>query len=469
METDTYSEDAALLGERQAAARALLAHPLLTERVHPAEFSLVRSHTEWLVQRFQRVLGYRLSVADDHARLVKRGLVAEVARPLARETGTHFTPRAHTYLALVLAVLVEEEGPTPLHDLAERVLAAACEAGVDADPARGLGERRAFCAALRHLVGLGALTESSGTVADYARDPSADPSLLPHTQVLRSVAVHLPRASEDPDSFLAAASETDPEGDHQGETALRRLLAETAVVHREELSDRQRDRLAAHQWRAAAALGNLLGCDTEVRAEGVALVMPDEAGAHPAFPAGDPVGQTALALIRHLSGRLHPGQPTTSVPVPERELHAALDALCDADAPARTEWCRTAGPEIPDPARLKERVLVLLVDLGLLRGAPGRWRLTAAASRYGAEADDRVLRIQGDRLSPIRDNDEDSRTHSDRTPPPGGGEGAPADPRGDLRRVTSVLQAVANEKVSATSGDTGDQPGPRDGSGGGSG
>ncbi|MFD6951092.1 hypothetical protein A6A08_00730 [Nocardiopsis sp. TSRI0078] len=463
METNTYSEDAALIGERQAAARALLANPLLTERTHPAEFPLVRSHAEWLIQRFQRVLGYRLTVAADHARLVKRGLATESARPLTRRTGAPFTPRTHTYLALALAVLVEEHGPTTVRRLAGQVRSAAHEAGVDADPARSLGERRAFCAALRYLAGLGALTETSGAIADHQADPAADPHLLPRTQIIRSVAAHLPRADDDPDSFIAAASDTDPDSDQQGETALRRLLAETAVVYREELPDRQRDRLAAHQWRAAAALGNLLGCDTEVRAEGVALVMPDEAGARPTFPSADPVGQVALSLVRHLSGRLHPGQPATSVPVPERELDAALDALCGEDAPARAEWARTAGPEVPDPARLRERVPALLSDLGLLRGGPGRWRLTAAAARYGTETDEHV--------PPIQDNDQHGRTRPDTARGPGDGPvpEAPADPQGDLSRVASVLQAVANEKVSASSGDTGDQPGPGDGSGGGSG
>ncbi|WP_159941439.1 MULTISPECIES: TIGR02678 family protein [unclassified Nocardiopsis] len=453
METDIYSEDAALIGERQAAARALLASPLLTERTHPAEFSLVRSHAEWLVQRFQRVLGYRLTVADDHARLVKRGLPVRAAGAFTRTTGAPFTPRTHTYLALSLAVLVEERGPTTVRRLAEQVRAAAYEAGIDADPGRGLGERRAFCAALRRLVALGALTETSGAVADHQADPAADPGLLTHTQVARSVAAHLPRAADDPDSFLHAFDETDPDGDQQGETALRRLLAETAVVYREELPHRQRDRLAAHQWRAAAMLNNLLGCDTEVRAEGVALVMPDEAGARPRFPSDDPDGQVALALVRHLSGRLHPGQPATSVPVPDRVLDAALEALCGEDAPARAEWARTAGPEVPDPARLRARVLGLLSDLGLLTGGPGRWRLTAAAARYGAETDERVPLIL--------DNDEHGRTRPD--PTRGSGDDhepdAPADPDGDLSRVASVLRAVANEKVSATSGDPGDQPG----------
>ncbi|MDT0331369.1 TIGR02678 family protein [Nocardiopsis lambiniae] len=450
METDIHSEDTALIGERQAAARALMARPLLTERAHSAEFSLVRSHAEWLAQRFHRVLGYRLTVADDHARLVKRGPGAPA--PLARTTGAPFTPRTHTYLALVLAVLVEDTGPIGVRDLAVRLREAAREAGIDADPGRGLGERRAYCAALELLVELGALAETEGSIGDHRADATADARLLPHTRVARSVAVHLPRAGDDPDSFLAAASVSDPDGDNQGELALRRLLAETAVVYREDLPDRQRDRLSAHQWRAAAALSNLLGCDVEVRAEGVALILPDEAVA--GLPSDDPVGQVALSLIRHLSGRLHPGRPLTSVTVPDRELDAALEAFCGADAPERAEWARTAGPEIPDPERLRGRALTLLADLGLLRGGPGRWRLTAAAARYGAEADDRVPRIQ--------DNDHDSRTQPSQASGSGQEDGtpeSPIDPRGDLNRVASVLQAVANEKVSATSGDPGDRNG----------
>ncbi|GAB3747363.1 TIGR02678 family protein [Nocardiopsis nanhaiensis] len=458
METYTYTEDAALLGERQAAARALMANPLLTQRTRPIEFTLVRSHAEWLVQRFQRVLGYHLTVADDHARLFKRGLVDEVVQPPTRATGARFSPRTHTYLALALAVLVEQTGPTTVRSLASRVRAAAREAGIDADPARGLGERRAFCAALRHLIDLGGLTETSGTVRAHQADASVDAELSSDTDALRSVAVHLPKAGDDPDTFLADAADPDPESDQAGEIALRRLLAETAVVYREELTGRQRDRLSAHQWRAAGALGNLLGGDTEIRAEGVALVMSDETSSRPRFPTDDPVGHTALALVRHLSGRLHPGRPATSVPVPDGELDTALEAFGGVDAPIRAEWARTAGPEVPDPGRLSALVLALLTDLGLLTGGPGEWGLTAAAARFGAEVDDRVPRIQ--------DNDEDSRTHS--VQPRGSGHDEPeaqADPRGDLDRVASVLQAVANEKVSATSGDSGDERGPRDGSG----
>lgn len=459
METNTYSEDAALIGERQAAARALLAHPLISARTRPTDFALVRSHTEWLVQRFQRVLGHRLFVADDHARLIRRGGVRRPTVAGLRHTDdTRFTPRTHTYFALALAVLVEETEPTTILALAGQVRAAAVEAGVDADPARGLGERRAFCVALQHLADLGALGETSGTIGDHAEDAAADPALLPYPQIARAVAVNLPGASETPEEFLAAAQESDPEGDQAGETALRRLLAENAVVYREDLPDRQRDRLAAHQWRAAAALENLLGCETEIRAEGVALVMTSDATEHTAFPSDGPVGQVASELLRHLAGRFDPGRPTTRVLIPEEELEAALDLLGGTDATVRAEWARTAGPEVPEPDRLREQVVDLLTALGLLREGPDGWELAAAAARYGSQPDDR--------LPPILDNGDDGRTH---TAEPNGSdsehESASTDPRNDLDRVTSVLQAVANEKVSATSGDPGDQRSPRDGSG----
>ena len=396
---DAYTEDSALIGERQTAARALMVRPLLTEATHPSDLALVRAHAEWLIQRFQRVLGYRLTITDGHARLHKRGTGALDPDPVRRESGTRFTPRTHTYLALALAVLVEAVEDTAVHELAAAVREAAREAGVDADPARGAGERRAFGATLRHLVGLGVLTELSGTVADHVADPSAEVALRPHTQAARAVAVHLPRPGQTPESFLAEADESDPEGDQAGETALRRMLAEDTVVLRENLPDRQRERLVAHQWRAASALRNLLGSDTEIRAEGVALVMPDEAAGGPGFPAQDPVGRVALALLVHLSGRLAPGHPATSVPVPDGELRAALETLTGADAPERAEWERTAGPEVPDPARMPALVTELLRRWGLLRGGPGEWHLAAVAARYGAETDTRV--------PPIPDNDED--------------------------------------------------------------
>src|SRR5699024_7823926 len=95
---------------------------------------------------------------------------------------------------------------------------------------------------------------------------------------------------------------------------------------------------------------------------------------------------------------------TTRVLIPEEELEAALDLLGGTDATVRAEWARTAGPEVPEPDRLREQVVDLLTALGLLREGPDGWELAAAAARYGSQPDDR--------LPPILDNGDDGRTHT---------------------------------------------------------
>ena len=153
-------EDIALTIERQAAARRLLADPLITVHSHPEDFALVQAHSDWLVRQFRRVLGYELLIADDHARLVKTGLVHTVTTPLLRDSGAPFTPRAYTYMALTLAALPDAGPRTTVAELAAGVRAAAEEAGLALDPEARLGERRAFVAGLTRLVGWGVLTET---------------------------------------------------------------------------------------------------------------------------------------------------------------------------------------------------------------------------------------------------------------------------------------------------------------------
>lgn len=132
-------EDIALTIERQAAARRLLADPLITVHSRPEDFALVQAHSDWLVHQFQRVLGYELIIADDHARLVKTGLVHPVTTPLLRDSGTPFTPRAYTYLTLTLAALSDTGPHTTAAELAAGVREAAQEAGLALDPAARLG------------------------------------------------------------------------------------------------------------------------------------------------------------------------------------------------------------------------------------------------------------------------------------------------------------------------------------------
>jgi len=388
-------EDIALTIERQAAARRLLADPLITARSHPEDLALVQAHSDWLVRRFRRVLGYELVVADDYARLVKTGLVRTVTTPLHRDSGAPFTPRAYTYLTLTLAALAEADARTTVAELAAGVRAAARDAGLSLDPEQRLGERRAFVAGLARLVGWGALTEADGSLSDYAVDGTREVVLDVNHGIAEHVLARVPHSTTTPEEFVALAqSDSVSSDEHAVELTLRRLLAETAVVYREELDTPHRVRLAGHQWRAAAELAELLGCDTEVRAEGVALIMPSETAADargvtgPAsFPGTGPVSQAALTLLSRLATMLAPPPFSHAVPIPADLLDAELAAVVDDDA---RQWSRTAVSHVPDPEDLAARVLTLLRDSRLLdrvatdgaeRPTEG-WHLLAAAARY---------------------------------------------------------------------------------------
>ncbi|RNL83776.1 TIGR02678 family protein [Halostreptopolyspora alba] len=385
------NEDVALAGERQAAARRLLADPIVTARTHPDDFAVVRSHSEWLIQQFDRVLGYELTVADEHARLTKTGLVRSVTRPLRRTGGASATPRVYSYLALCLAALVDS-GPTlAVSRLASDVRDAASEAGLGLDPTSRMSERRAFVAALRHLTDLGAVSAHGDSPEVAATEDFGGAALWVHTDVVRHVVAHPPHASSDPHEFLESMETDDPHGDAAAEVALRRLIAETAVVYRHDLSERQRDRLGRHQWRAVAELGELLGCDAEIRAEGVALVMPDDVENErlTTFPSSDPVGQAALLLLERLIAGL-PAEdvPAAAVPVPAEVVESEITALLDPASPFQLRWARTAFSHAPEPDDFAVRILELLRDAGLVRRsdtAESRfegWSVLAASARY---------------------------------------------------------------------------------------
>ncbi|TQN33073.1 uncharacterized protein (TIGR02678 family) [Haloactinospora alba] len=387
------STDNALTGERQTAARCLLARPLIAARRAPEEFALIRSHSDWLIQRFHRTLGYELTVAEDHARLAKAGLVRPVSQPPRRASGVPFTPRTYTCLALCLAVLVEAPPRITVAQLAAQVRAAASEAGVDLDPDTRRGERGALVAALRHLAWWGAVTVDGSALSAYVTDGTAQAELGVHAAIARDAMAHPPTSTSEPAVFLGAMADDDPVDDAAGETELRRMLAETAVVYRADLSDRQRARLARHQWRAVSELGELLGCDAEIRAEGVALVLPGETGGESAavFPNADPTGHAALVLLERLVARLAPERgPTDALPVPPEVMEQELAAVTDPEGGEQRGWARTAAQHVPDPGETTNQVLDLLHTCGLAArtgdaaaGPHEGWCLRPAAARYG--------------------------------------------------------------------------------------
>ncbi|WP_017593328.1 DUF2398 family protein [Nocardiopsis potens] len=396
-------DDVALIGERRAVARRLLATPFVTARTDPEAFALIRAHSDWLTQRFRRVLGYELTVGAEYARLAKAGRVRGT-EPARRASGAPFTPRGYAYLALTLAVLADgEDEEVPLDVLAADVRDAAREAGLHADPAGRSAERRAFASALHLLADWGVLAESKGTLAEYAAGEGEEVRLLVDRELAALAVAHPPHAAADPDSFVRDAAPDDFDDDAAGEVALRRLLAEEAVVYREDLPERQRGRLARHQWRAAAELADLLGSETEVRAEGMAVILPDEAdGAGelpgPLLPAAGPAAEAALLLVRRLAARIRPeNTPAHEAPVPPEVLAEELAAVVGAGSAHRRRWELGAAEYLPDEDALGRRALELLAAAGLLRDR--------GAADGAEDGGGRVLRAAAARFAPAENRD----------------------------------------------------------------
>ncbi|MEU6416059.1 TIGR02678 family protein [Streptomyces spiralis] len=363
------THDVALAAERRSAARLLLAHPLVTsDGPHADLFPLIRRHADWLGKRFQQVLGYRLLVDSSYARLFKAGLGAGAGRRLERSTGTPFTPHTYACLALALSVLVTAPEQLLLSQLVADIRAAAADAEIELEETGRAAGKRTLVAALRQLVEWGVLIETEGHVAALAQDAGGEALITVDRELARVVvAGPLAQARDGADLVLRAA---DP-GFGGPRTYVRRMLVETPVVYLDELTDAERDWLRTRQRREAQAFSELLGLEMEIRAEGVALVDPEDELTDLHLPGAGTVAQAALLLVERLVDRLRPqepGHPATGgtlvigVAVPDGLVDELLAALV-AEYGQRSNWQRGYLEDIP---ALREAVLDLLARMRLM-------------------------------------------------------------------------------------------------------
>ncbi|MYT96157.1 MULTISPECIES: TIGR02678 family protein [unclassified Streptomyces] len=374
------THDVALAAERRTAARLLLAHPLVaSDGPHADLFPLIRRHADWLGKRFQQVLGYRLLVDSSYARLFKAGLGAGSGHRLERSTGTPFTPHTYACLALALSVLVTAPEQMLLSHLVADIRAASADAGIELEGTGRAAGKRTLVAALRQLVDWGVLIETEGQVAALAHETSGEALITIDRELARVVvAGPLSQARDGADLVRRAA---DP-GFGGPRTYVRRMLVETPVVHLDELTDSERDWLRTRQRREAQAFSELLGLEMEIRAEGVALVDPEEELTDLHLPGTGTIAQAALLLAERLVERLRPqepGHPATGgtlvigVAAPDGLVDEVLAGLV-AEYGQRSNWQRGYLEDLPS---LREAVLDLLV----------RMRLMARAGRLRAEGE----------------------------------------------------------------------------------
>ncbi|MFC8847985.1 MULTISPECIES: TIGR02678 family protein [unclassified Micromonospora] len=302
---------------RRRAARLLLARPLLVAGITAEEdFRLVRAHAPELREWFDRETGWRILADAQTVRLMK--LTADpvdgthpARDPRAR---TPFSRQRYVLTCLALATLERADGQITLGRLAEEVVAGATDPALTAAGfsfALDRRERRAdMVAVVRLLLHWGVLRRVAGDEEAYL---GAGGDVL--YDVDRHVISGLLAASRGPsmidettpESRLAALTvEVVPDVDDARNRALRhrltRLLLEQPVVYRDELSDVELAYLTSQRHALLHRITEFTGLVAEVRAEGIAMVDPDDELTDVRMPAEGMQSHLTLLLAERIAG-----------------------------------------------------------------------------------------------------------------------------------------------------------------------
>jgi uncharacterized protein (TIGR02678 family) len=371
--------------ERVDAARALLAHPLLTA-AHSEELALVRLHAPALRGTFKTVLGYGLIVESTFARLIKGPVSPDgPARPARRPDNSTFTPVTYTYLALLCAALLAPGNgeQTLISALIDQVRSDAAAIGVRVGDT--LPERRALVTAIGHLIGWGVLSETDGTATGWGE--RRDEALLTiHRTALPHLLARPLSGMGNADDLLAV----DPQLAEQPRRSLRRKLVENPLVRREDLTDAERDVLSRERSELTRVLWESFGLTVEVRAEGALAYDSTGSVTDVAFPGSGTVKQAALLLLTVLIDLCQPTAGATAVLDEGRAFPGVATSWADVDralatlsAQHRRAW---GAALVEQPDRLREEVVTLLTDLSLASRTVAGLVVHPAAARYRPQA-----------------------------------------------------------------------------------
>jgi uncharacterized protein (TIGR02678 family) len=346
-------------------ARGLLRRPLLRTGGPEAELlPLVYRHRATLTDLFAGVLGYRLVVERRFARLYKAGPGEDPTR--GEPT---LTPRGYAYLALSLAALTTAGQQTLLSRLVTDIRAAAAQAGIEVSD--DLGELRAVASALRHLVALGVLAETEGTVTS---ESTAEALLTVDTTLLGQLVTGPVGVARTASELVRLATRPGPRG---VEHAVRRRLVENPVTHFADLTEEEAGWLRRRARSEARLLERCFGLVTETRLQGVAVTDPQDYLTDVAFPGQSTVARVALLTLPELL-RAQPDEHGW-VPVTVERVAEVCTDLVEAYPAA---WSKQTS--VP---RLVDDVLHLLAALGLARRRGEDWAVSPAAHRWQPEPD----------------------------------------------------------------------------------
>jgi len=350
--------------QRRAALRALLARPLLVADTDGETLVLVRRHLPELREWLDRETGWRLVADSGMARLFKTAPELSDASHPAR--GNHKEPfgrRRYVTLCLALSALARADAQTTLGSLADDVLTAAAEPELAATgftlTLDNRSDRSDLVAVVRMLLGLGVLSRVAGDEDAYL---SAGTDVL--YDVRRPVLGVLLPGTRGPSVVTAPAFEerlaeltAEPvaESDELRNRALRRRLTrrllENPVVYYDELDEDERAYLLSQRHAITRRIEEATGLVSELRAEGIAMVDPEDQLTDVRMPEQRTDGHVTLLVAEYLARR---DQATLD------ELRAFVR---QAAAEHRTFWRKG----VTEPGAETELLAVALEKLTALR------------------------------------------------------------------------------------------------------
>ena len=415
--------DATRAAERRRAARALLRSPLLRPVGRGAEtFALVRRHEGALREWFDRNTGWRLEVGPQVARLLTAPPdPADASHPLrdARAERRPFSRRRYVLTMLALAALERADAQITLGRLAEQVVLLAADPDLTAT---GLvfrlehrDERVDLVAAVRALIGLGALVRVAGAEDAFVSEdgdalydverrvlalllvtrtgPSTVGSRDPREQLAALAdggagVAPAARTGEGPAGPPGAPASPGPLSEEARLRGLRhrltRMLLALPVVHDGDLTDDERAYLRGQRTAIAARITELTGLVPEVRAEGVAMVDPEDDLADVKMPETGTDGHVTLLVAEYLASH-DAARPGVAVP-----LRHVVSRVRAAAQEHRAHWrhdTQAPGAEVT----LAERALGRLSALRLVTVGPAE---PAGPTAPAVPSEDRAVRAR---------------------------------------------------------------------------
>lgn len=356
----------------------------------------MRRHAGELRAWFDANTGWRLIVDADVARLVKVAPTSDDPGHPAREPRSRapFGRRRYVLTCLALSVLERSDAQITLGRLAEGMILAAADDRLErAGVAFRLGsrdERTDLVAVVRLLLDLGVLARVAGDEDAFIRD--AGDALYDVQRRILAVLLAAPRgpstisAADFASRLTELTSAPVPEAEELRNRAIRqrltRRLLDDPVVYYADLDAAEIAYLTSQRAALTKRISDLTGLVAEVRAEGIAMVDPDDDLTDVRMPEIGTDGHVALLLAEHLAARARAHEPEEVAACVEADLHRLVRRLAGEH---RAYWRRSAREPGAEVA-LVDAALERLAALRLVRRAPGIVRPLPALARYGLAA-----------------------------------------------------------------------------------